>query len=74
MKRLLAIVALFEAFSLAVLLINGWFVAMLNGGSVTVSIDAFGEMWVEYVLWLVLTPVLLLGLHYAVEELSAEES
>lgn len=74
MKRLVAVAALFEAFSLSILFINGWFVAMLNGGSVTVSIDAFGEMWFEYVLWLVLTPVLLLGFHYLLEELSGEKA
>ena len=72
MKRLLAVVAMFEAFSLSVLMLNGWFVASLHGGTVTVSVDAFGEMWVEYVLWLVLTPVLVLGFHYALEEVSGE--
>jgi uncharacterized membrane protein len=70
MKRLVTVIAVFEAFSLAVVLINVWFVAMLNGGSMRIAIDAYGEMWLEYVLWLVLTPVLVVGFYYALEELS----
>lgn len=70
MKRLVTVIAVFEAFSLAVVFINVWFVAMLNGGSMRIAIDAYGEMWVEYVLWLVLTPILVVGFYYALEELS----
>lgn len=67
MKRLIAIVAVFEAFGLAFLALNLWFFASVQGGSVTVAVDAFGERWAEYVLWLVLTPVLVLGLHYTLD-------
>lgn len=68
MKRLLMIIAIFEAFSLSFLVLNLWFLAFLNGDSVSIQINAFGEMWPEYLLWLVLTPILVLGLHYTVEE------
>jgi len=74
MKRLITVIAVFEAFSLSIVLMNVWFVAMLNGGTMRLSIDAYGEMWAEYVLWLVLTPVLLLGLYYVLEELSTERA
>lgn len=70
MKRLVTVIAVFEAFSLAVVFINVWFVAMLNGGTMRIAIDAYGEMWLEYVLWLVLTPVLVVGFYYTLEELS----
>lgn len=70
MKRLVTVIAVFEAFSLAIIFINVWFVAMLNGGTMRIAIDAYGEMWFEYVLWLVLTPVLVVGFYYALEELS----
>jgi uncharacterized membrane protein len=70
MKRLVTVIAVFEAFSLAIIFINVWFVAMLNGGTMRIAIDAYGEMWLEYVLWLVLTPVLVVGFYYALEELS----
>lgn len=74
MKRLVTVIAVFEAFSLAVVFINVWFVAMLNGGSMRLAIDAYGEMWLEYVLWLVLTPVLVVGFYYTLEELSTGQS
>ncbi len=70
MKRLVTVIAVFEAFSLAVVFLNVWFVAMLNGGSVWLAVDAYGEMWLEYVLWLVLTPILVVGFYYTLEELS----
>ena len=64
-RRLLALIALFEMAALSVVLANLWFLALRNGGRVTIHVDLFGEMWAEYLLWLVLTPVLVLGLHYA---------
>lgn len=64
-RRLVALLALFEMATLSIVTANVWFFAFRNGGRVTVHVDLFGEMWVEYVLWLVLTPVLVLGLHYA---------
>ena len=54
-------------------MINIWYLARLNGQSITLRINAYGEMWVEYVLWLVLTPVLVLGLHYTVEQIQSPE-
>lgn len=64
-RRLVALLALFEMAALSVVLANLWFLAFRNGGRVTLHIDLFGEMWIEYVLWLLLTPVLVLGFHYA---------
>jgi len=72
-KRLISLIAVFEAFALSVFMINIWYLALLNGQSITLRIDAYGEMWVEYVLWLVLTPVLVLGLHYTVEQIQSPE-
>jgi len=74
MKRLLAVVAVFEAFALATFALNLWFLASLQGGTLTISVDAFGERWAEYVLWLVLTPILVLGLHYTLEAIGAPDS
>lgn len=74
MKRLLAVISVFEAFSLALLALNIWFFVSLQGGSVTLSVDAFDERWAEYVLWLVLTPILVLGLHYTLEAIGTPDS
>lgn len=68
MRRLIAVLAIFEAFALSLCMMNLWYLAFLNGGTVTISINSYGEMWPEYLLWLVVTPILVLGLHYAVEE------
>ncbi|MFC6864195.1 hypothetical protein ACFQGE_12105 [Halomicroarcula sp. GCM10025817] len=73
MKRLLAIIAIFEAFSLSFFMLNLWYFAFINGESVSIQINAFGEMWGEYLLWLILTPVLVLGLHYTLEEFRSHE-
>jgi bacteriorhodopsin len=73
MKRLLAVVSVFEAFALATFARNRWFLASPQGGSVTFTVDAFGERWAAYLLWLVLTPVLVLGLHYTLEAIGAPD-
>ncbi len=67
--RALKTPALFEAFAPAFVLIAIWFVAFLNGGTITLRINAYGKVWAEYVLWRVLTPVLVLGGHYLVTNL-----
>jgi hypothetical protein len=45
-----------------------WFGARANGGTLTIMIDEFDEAGVEYLLWLVVTPLVTLGLYYVVEE------
>lgn len=69
MKQLLALIAVFEAFALSLFLLNIWYIAFLNGQSITLHVDTFGEAWIEYLLWLVITPILVLGLHYTIEEI-----
>jgi hypothetical protein len=63
-RSLIKTLALFEATALSLLVIMMWFAAFANDGTVTLYIDRFGEAGVEYLMWLVLTPILVLGLHY----------
>jgi len=65
-RSLMKTLAVFEMAALSLLLAQVWFLALANGGRVTIAIDAYGEAGLEFVLWLVLTPVLVLGLHYYV--------
>jgi len=73
MRQLLSLIAVFEAFALSLFMLNVWYLAFINGQSITLYIGRFEEVWVEYVLWLVLTPVLVLGLHYTIEEIRAPQ-
>ncbi|MFC7133611.1 MULTISPECIES: hypothetical protein [Salinibaculum] len=68
MRELIKRLALFEAFSLALLSINIWFLAYANGGTLRLAINTYDEMWLEYALWLILTPILVLGAHYILED------
>lgn len=67
-RSLIKTLAVFEMAGLSLVLILLWFAALGNGGSVTVTIAQFDEAYVEFVLWLLLTPVLALGLHYYLVE------
>jgi len=51
-----------------------WLLAMINGGTITVSVDMFGEMWPEYVLWFLIWPIMTLGLYYIVEDHLAQDA
>jgi hypothetical protein len=48
-------------FALSVILHFVWMQAFLNGGRVTIAIDMYGEMWVEYALWVVVAAVVSVG-------------
>jgi hypothetical protein len=63
--KTLAFVFAWQATMLLALL---WFAARAHGGSLTIMIDEFDEAGVEYLLWLVVTPLVTLGLYYVVEE------
>jgi hypothetical protein len=53
--------AVFMMFALSVILHFVWMQAFLNGGRVTIAIDMYGEMWVEYALWVVVAAVVSVG-------------
>lgn len=38
-----------------------WTAAFLEGGRLTVTIDRYNEMWIEYVMWVVVTVVITIG-------------
>lgn len=69
MRQLIKILAVFEAFALAFTFINIWFLAFLNGGKLTIHLNLYSEVWAEYVLWLLLTPLLVLGSHYIIQDM-----
>lgn len=62
------LVALVHLTSLSIVLTSVWFVAFIAGGTTTVHIDAVGEMWIEYALFLVTWPVTSVGLYLLITE------
>ena len=67
-RSLVKTLFVFEAAALSLLMMHLWFAAYTSGGSLTITVDRYGEARLEYVLWLVLTPILVLGLHYVVAD------
>jgi succinate dehydrogenase hydrophobic anchor subunit len=48
-------------FALSIALYIIWFLAFLNDGTLTVSINDYSEMWIEYVLWVLVTAIITIG-------------
>jgi hypothetical protein len=46
-----------------------WFLAFINGGTVPVYVDFYGEMYYELVMLIVTTPLALVGGYIQVKEL-----
>lgn len=67
-RTFIKVLGIVWAVALALILTNAWFLAMLNGGSVTIYIDLFNEMWPEYVMWFIVWPVITLALYYFIED------
>lgn len=59
--------AVIWAFGLALLSFLIWLGAFAHGGRITVRINDYGEMWPELAMWIVVLPVLAVGLHYYLE-------
>ncbi len=49
-----------------------WVIAFYNGNSVLVLIDAYGEKWIELILWIVFFPFLTYGLILLIKQQLAE--
>lgn len=62
------LVALIHLTSLSIVLTSLWSVALVQGGATTVHIDVFGEMWIEYAVFLVTWPIASVGLYLLITE------
>jgi len=67
LKDVIELLGIFSMFGLSVFAYLAWWLAFQNGGSVRIDITVFGEMWVEYLLWLFVTPLITLGVYYYLE-------
>jgi hypothetical protein len=65
-RSLIKTLAVAELVGFSIITFLIWWAAYLNNNRVVITINDFGEAPVELVLWLVSTPILVLGLHYIV--------
>lgn len=61
-RRVVQDLAILWTFGLSVLLCAVWWTAAFQGGTTTVHVDAYGEMFLEFLVWLVVSPVIAVGL------------
>lgn len=61
--HLVKILAVFELAVLAFFAFIIWFSAFLNGGQITIYVNTFGEKWVEFGIFLILIPIITIGLN-----------
>lgn len=68
LKEVVEILGIFSMFAMSIVVYLLWWLAFREGGQLQLRIDMFGEMWVEYVLWIVVTPLITLAMYYYLKE------
>ncbi|WP_135855035.1 hypothetical protein [Halorussus salinus] len=68
LKEVIEILGIFSMFALSVFVYLVWWLAFYQGGQVSLQINVFEEMWFEYVLWLIVTPLITLSMYYYLKE------
>ena len=63
-RELIEVLGIFAMFGLSVFVYLAWWVAFQHGGEVWFQINALGEMWFEYLLWMIVTPIITLAMYY----------
>lgn len=62
-RHVVEVLGIFSMFACTLLFFGIWMLAYLNGGRVLVSIDRFGEMYVELALWVAVAAMCSVALH-----------
>lgn len=68
LKEAIEILGIFSMFALSVLVYLLWWLAFREDGQLQLKLNLFGEMWVEYLLWVVITPIITLAIYYYLKE------
>lgn len=68
LKEAIEILGIFSMFALSVLVYLLWWLAFREGGQLRLHLNLFGEIWVEYLLWILVTPLITLGMYYYLKE------
>lgn len=68
LRECIEILGVFSMFGLSVLIYLLWWIAFFEGGRIWIDITRFGERWVEYAIWMVVTPLITLGMYFYVTD------
>lgn len=68
LKEFIEVLGIFLMFTLSVFVYLVWWLAFKQGGEIWLRINVFGEMWLEYVLWSIVTPIITLSLYYYLKD------
>lgn len=63
-RQLVEVLGIFTMFGFTVFAYLTWFLAFLSGGRAWIHVNVVGEMYVEYLLWLVVTALVTLSFYY----------
>lgn len=67
-RQLVEVLGVFTMFGFTVFAYLAWFLAFVSGGRTWISINIVGEMYVEYLLWIVVTAIVTLSFYYYLTE------
>lgn len=68
LKEAIEILGIFSMFAMSVVVYLLWWLAFREGGQLQLTIEMFGEMWLEYLLWVVVTPLITLAMYYYLKQ------
>jgi uncharacterized membrane protein len=68
LKEAIEILGIFSMFALSVFVYLVWWLAFQEGGQIWLNINIFGELWLEYVLWVVVTSLITLAMYYYLKQ------
>lgn len=67
-KEAIEILGIFSMFGLSVFAYLAWWLAFHQGGRLVIDVNFAGEMWIEYLLWAVITPLITLSMFYYLKQ------
>lgn len=67
-KEGIEVLGIFSMFALSVFAYLMWWLAFHQGGRIWIDVNFAGEMWLEYALWAIITPLITLSMYYYLKQ------
>ena len=64
MRELVEVLGVFIMFAFTLFAYLAWFLAFVSGGRAYIHVNVIGEMYVEYLIWIVVTAIVTLSFYY----------